>query len=123
MLSFIYDQFPLSQQTNSIRVISAAPFPLKYFSLFFGEADMYVIKFFVTELNQWILYIALILSLQKSIYEGLDGVYWLLINGLIFCWLLIFGLKFYWLLIFLLYNLTIKAIKDIQKQRKILIID
>ena len=23
------------------------------------------------------------------IYEGLDGVYWLLINGLIFCWLLI----------------------------------
>ena len=38
----------------------------------------------------------------QSIQEGLDGVYWLLINGLIFCWLLIFGLKFYWLLIFLL---------------------
>ena len=55
-----------------------------------------------------------------SMHEGLDGVYWLLINGLIFCWLLIFGLKFYWLLIFLLQNLTIKAIKDIEKQQKIL---
>ena len=55
--------------------------------------------------------------------EGLDGVYWLLINGLIFCWLLIFGLKFYWLLIFQLQILTIKAIKDIEKQRKILITD
>ena len=38
---------------------------------------------------------------ESIIDEGLDGVYWLLINGLIFCWLLIFGLKFYWLLIFL----------------------
>ena len=58
-----------------------------------------------------------------SVHEGLDGVYWLLINGLIFCWLLIFGLKFYWLLIVLLYNLTIKLIKDIEKQGKILITD
>ena len=37
----------------------------------------------------------------RTFHEGLDGVYWLLINGLIFCWLLIFGQKFYWLLIFL----------------------
>ena len=31
------------------------------------------------------------------IFEGLDGVYWLVINGLIFCWLLIICLKFYWI--------------------------
>ena len=55
--------------------------------------------------------------------EGLDGVYWLLINGLIFCWLLIFCLKFYWLLIILLQNLTIKTVKDIEKQTKLLITD
>ena len=41
-------------------------------------------------------------QLSKVSLEGLDGVYWLLINCLIFCWLLIFGVKFYWLLIFLL---------------------
>ena len=56
-------------------------------------------------------------------YEGLDRVYWLLINGLIFCWLLIFRLKIHWLMIIMLSNLTMKAVKYIKKQKTLLITD